>query len=72
MELIELHAPEPSRQVVCVKAGLTVVAGEAGKSFAPGDVVTLGAELVPGLTWADAIGSHVADHFAPVPDGAGA
>ncbi|HWK09903.1 MAG TPA: hypothetical protein VNR64_07625 [Vicinamibacterales bacterium] len=63
-------ATPPTRMVVCVKRGLTVVAGEAGRMFAPGDVVTLDAELAPGLTWADAIGVHVDEHFTPVTTGA--
>jgi hypothetical protein len=63
------ETPDPvteARRVICVQPGLSVVAGPAGRTFAPGDTVTLDAELAPGLTWAQALGSHVATHFAPV------
>jgi hypothetical protein len=63
------ETPDPvtaSRRVTCVQPGLSVVAGPAGRTFAPGETVDLDAELAPGLTWAQALGSHVATHFAPI------
>jgi hypothetical protein len=58
--------PAIVREVVCVTPGLTVVAGAAGRSFVPGDRVALDAAIAPGLTWAQAIGAHVEQFFAPV------
>lgn len=51
--------------VVCTMGGLSVCAGENGRTFAPGDELDLGIEVAPGVTWGDAIGAHVDTHFAP-------
>ena len=52
----------------CVLPGVSVAAGEHGRTFRPGDVIDVDARVAQTspLTWRDALGPHLDTHFAPV------